>query len=149
MPELTFEWALRENGIDPKEDVNIDTNEFNIFNLNVEKEIEKALTDTESGKVNLYKMNFEKDVNAVAFSNCVYFDNQNKTLPIGMDKDTRILVKILDTDITLKDKKVIRVGQLEDNKDDASKLIVKTINVLEYDVKEFEEEKDKKKVSEE
>ena len=94
-------------------------------------------------------MNFEKDVNAVAFSNCVYFDNQNKTLPIGMDKDTRILVKILDTDITLKDKKVIRVGQLEDNKDDASKLIVKTINVLEYDVKEFEEEKEKKKVSEE
>ncbi len=132
-----------------EEDVNIDTNEFNIFNLNVEKEIEKALTDTESGKVNLYKMNFEKDVNAVAFSNCVYFDNQNKTLPIGMDKDTRILVKILDTDITLKDKKVIRVGQLEDNKDDASKLIVKTINVLEYDVKEFEEEKEKNKVSEE
>ena len=132
-----------------EEDVNIDTNEFNIFNLNVEKEIEKALTDTESGKVNLYKMNFEKDVNAVAFSNCVYFDNQNKTLPIGMDKDTRILVKILDTDITLKSKKVIRVGQLEDNKDDASKLIVKTINVLEYDVKEFEEEKEKKKVSEE
>lgn len=132
-----------------EEDVNIDTNEFNIFNLNVEKEIEKALTDTESGKVNLYKMNFEKDVNAVAFSNCVYFDNQNKTLPIGMDKDTRILVKILDTDITLKSKKVIRVGQLEDNKDDASKLIVKTINVLEYDVKEFEEEKEKNKVSEE
>lgn len=25
MPEMTFEWALRENGIDPKEDVNIDT----------------------------------------------------------------------------------------------------------------------------
>lgn len=25
MPEMTFEWALRENGIDPKNDVNIDT----------------------------------------------------------------------------------------------------------------------------
>ena len=25
MPEMTFEWALRENGIDPKTDVNIDT----------------------------------------------------------------------------------------------------------------------------
>ncbi len=25
MPEMTFEWALRENGIDPKKDVNIDT----------------------------------------------------------------------------------------------------------------------------
>ena len=38
---------------------------------------------------------------------------------------------------------------LEDEKDDSSKLIIKTINVLEYDVKEFEDEEEKKKVSEE
>ena len=25
MPEMTFEWALRENGLDPKKDLNIDT----------------------------------------------------------------------------------------------------------------------------
>ena len=25
MPEMTFEWALRQNGIDPKTDLNIDT----------------------------------------------------------------------------------------------------------------------------
>lgn len=122
-----------------EEEQNIDTNEFNIFNLNPEKEIENALMSTESGKVNLYKMNFEKNVRAIAFSNCVYYDNQNKTLPVGMDKDTRILVKILDTDISLESKKVIRVGRLEDENDIASKLIIKTINVLEYSVKEIEE----------
>ncbi len=122
-----------------EETENIDTNEFNIFNLNPEKEIEKALIDTESGKVNLYKMNFVKGIKAIAFSNCVYYDNQNKTLPVGMDKDTRILAKILDTDISLESKKVIRVGRLEDNNDIASKLIIKTINVLEYSVKEIEE----------
>ena len=122
-----------------EEDQNIDTNEFNIFNLNPEKEIENALMSTESGKVNLYKMNFEKNVRAIAFSNCVYYDNQNKTLPVGMDKDTRILVKILDTDISLESKKVIRVGRLEDENDSSSKLIIKTINVLEYSVKEIEE----------
>ena len=66
-----------------------------------------------------------------------------------MDKDSRVLVKILDTDISLQSKKVIRVGMLEDEKDDSSKLIIKTINVLEYDVKEFEDEEEKKKVSEE
>ena len=105
---------------------------------NAEKEIENALRDTESVKVNLYKMNLEKGVKAIAFSNCVYYDNQNKTLPVGMDKDTRILVNILDTDITLNSKKVIRVGRLEDDNDIASKLIIKTINVLEYTVKEEE-----------
>ena len=122
-----------------EEDQNIDTNEFNIFNLNPEKEIENALVGTESGKVNLYKMNFDKNIKAIALANCVYYDNQNKTLPIGMDKDTRILAKILDTDISLDSKKVIRVGRLEDENDIASKLIIKTINVLEYDVKEIEE----------
>ncbi len=121
-----------------EEEENIDTNELNVFNLNPEKEIENALMDTESGKVNLYKMNLEKGVKAIAFSNCVYYDNQNKTLPVGMDKDTRILVNILDTDITLNSKKVIRVGRLEDDNDIASKLIIKTINVLEYTVKEEE-----------
>ena len=28
MPEMTFEWALRQNGIDPKKDVNIDITIF-------------------------------------------------------------------------------------------------------------------------
>ena len=82
-------------------------------------------------------MNFAKGVKAVAFSNCVYYDNQNKTLPEGMDLDTRILAKILDTDITLENKKVIRVGMLDDENDDAAKLIIKTIHLLEYNVKEI------------
>lgn len=121
------------------EEQNIDTNELNVFNLDAEKEIENAIKESETGKINLYKMNFAKGVKAVAFSNCVYYDNQNKTLPEGMDSDTRILAKILDTDITLQNKKVIRVGLLEDEKDDATKLIIKTINLLEYSVKEIEE----------
>ncbi len=25
MPEMTFEWALKQNGVDPKKDVSIDT----------------------------------------------------------------------------------------------------------------------------
>ena len=120
------------------EEQSIDTNEFNVFNLDAEKEIENAIKESDTGKINLYKMNFAKGVRAIAFSNCVYYDNQNRTLPEGMDSDTRILAKILDTDITLQNKKVIRVGLLEDEKDDAAKLIIKTINLLEYSVKEIE-----------
>ena len=90
--------------------------------------------------INLYKIKLDKGSNVIAFSNCIYYDNQNKTLPEGMDTDTRILVKILDTDITLQNKKVIRVGLLDNEKDDSAKLIIKTINLLEYYVKEIEEE---------
>ena len=119
------------------EEESIDTNELNVFNLDAEKELENAIKESETGKINLYKMNLSKGVKAVAFSNCVYYDNQNKTLPEGMDSDTRILAKILDTDITLDNKKVIRVGLLEDEKDDSAKLVIKTIHLLEYTVKEI------------
>ena len=90
--------------------------------------------NAEESKINLYKMNLSKGINIIAFTNCVYYDNQNKTLPLGMDKDTRILAQLLDTDIKIDSKKTIRVGRLEDEKDEASKLIVKTINVIEYTV---------------
>lgn len=77
----------------------------------------------------------KKPVKGIAFSNCIYFDNQNKTLPLGMDKDTRILVNLSDTELRLDGKKTLRIGRLENNNDEASKLIVKTINLLEYTVK--------------
>ena len=86
-------------------------------------------------------MNLCKGVKAIAFSNCVYYDNQNKTLPVGMDQDRRIIAKILDTDLHLESKKAIRVGMLEDEKDETSKFIIKTLNVLEYTEKELENEK--------
>ena len=116
------------------ESKNIDPNEINVFNLKLETEMEQALKEQENTKINLYKMNFGKGVKAIALSNCLYFDNQNKTLPIGMDKDTRIVVNMLDTDLKLNSKKTVRVGMLENEKDEASKLIIKTINVLEYTV---------------
>ena len=126
-----------------KEEDNLDPNKINVFNLNPENEIEDALKATENTKISLFKMNIGKGVKIVAFSNCVYFDNQNKTLPLGMDKDTRLIVKLLDTDIHLDSKKVIKVGRLEDEKDEASKLIIKTLNVLEYTVKPIEKEAEK------
>jgi len=123
----TYKWT--------EEDKNIDANEINVFNLNPEREIEEALKTTESTRFNLYKINFEKGINAIAFTNCVYYDNQNQTLPTGMDKDTRILAKLSDTDLHLDNKKVIRIGMLENENEETSKLVIKNINILEYTIK--------------
>ena len=117
---------------------NIDANKINVFNLNAEDEIQKAIEKSENNKVNLYKIQLEKGSNVIAFSNCIYYDNQNKTLPVGMDNDTRIIAKLSDMDIKLESKKVIRIGKLDDEKI-GTKLIVKNINVLEYSVKQMEE----------
>ena len=121
-----YRWESEENNINP--------NQLNIFNLNPELEIEDALKKSGESRINLYKMNLKKGIKAIAFTNCVYYDNQNKTLPLGMDKDTRILAQILNADIKLDSKKITRVGRLEDEKDEASKIIVKTINIIEYTV---------------
>ena len=119
----------------------IDVNKINVLNLDVKDEVQKAIENSNSNKINLYKMNLEKDTNIIAFTNCVYYDNQNKTLPIGMDKDTRIIAKLIDSDIKLDSKKTIRIGILENENDElSSKLIIKTINVLEYTVKPIPKE---------
>ena len=122
-----------------EEDENIDANKFNVFNLDVKDEILKAIEKSKGNKVNLYKMNIKKGINILAFTNCVYYDNQNKTLPVGMDKDTRAIIKLKDTDITLDSKNTVRIGILEED-DNSSKLSIKTINVLEYTVNPIEQE---------
>ena len=122
-----------------EDDENIDANKINVFNLNAEDEVKNAMEKSENNKINLYKIKLEKGTNAIAFSNCVYYDNQNKTLPIGMDNDTRIIAKLSDMDIKLESKKVIRIGKLDDE-ETGTKLIIKSINVLEYSVKQIEEE---------
>ncbi len=121
-----------------EDDENIDANKINIFNLNVEDEVQKAIEKSENSKINLYKIKLTKGSNVIAFSNCIYYDNQNKTLPIGMDNDTRIIAKLNDMDIKLESKKVIRIGKLDDD-EMGTKLIIKNINVLEYSVKQMEE----------
>ena len=120
------------------DDENIDVNAINVFNLNSERELEKALKEEESLKLNLYKMNLQKGTNIIAFTNSIYYDNQNKTLPLGMDRDTRIIVKLTDMDLQLNNKKTIRIGMLEDEEDAAAKLIIKTVNIIEYTIKEIE-----------
>jgi hypothetical protein len=56
-----------------------------------------------------------------------------------MDNDTRIIAKLSDMNIELDSKKVIKVGKLDDE-EMGTKLIVKNINILEYTVKQMEEE---------
>ena len=125
------------------ESENIVPNKINVFNINPEKEIEDALKNSEETKINLYKLNLDKETKGIVFSNCVYYDNQNKTLPVGMDTDTRMIAKLEDTDIQLDSKKTIKIGRLENDKEEASKLIIKTINIIEYTIKEEKKQDNK------
>ena len=96
--------------------------------------MKEALKQSES-KVNLYRINVKKDANIIAFTNSVFYDNQNKTLPIGMDLSTKVLIdssKI--EELTSKPVKTFKIVTYEDDKNELSKIKVKTINVFEGEV---------------
>ena len=112
----------------------LNSEKLNVFNINPEKEMKVALAGEET-KINLYKINVTKEANIIAYTNSVFYDNQNKTLPIGMDLSTKVLLdssKISNS--ASKPVKTFKVVTYEDEKDELSKVKVKTINVFEGEV---------------
>lgn len=108
--------------------------EINIFNINPEKEMEKAIKHGES-KINFYKINLKEGTNAISYTNIIFYDNQNKTLPVGQDISTNILVDLTKLNLELKEKRNFKIISLENEKNDFSKAILKTVTLYEYDLK--------------
>ena len=119
---------------------------FNIFNINPENEIRENIKE-KGTKFNLYKLNLKRGMNGISYTNIIFYENQNKTLPIGQDISTKILVDLSNVELKINNRQTFKITEIEDEKDDFSKVNVKTINVFEYDViikKENEEEESKK-----
>ena len=66
---------------------------LDIYNINLEKELQEYEENGE-GALNLIKLNLKEKMPILYYSNITLYENQNKTLPEGMDTDTRILAKI-------------------------------------------------------
>ena len=113
-------------------DEKLDNKKINVFNINPENEIEKALKDPEN-KINFYKINLPEGANAISYTNCIFYDNQNKTLPEGQDLSTNILVDITKLNLSLTGKTKFKIVEAENPKDDFSNISIKTINVFEFD----------------
>lgn len=112
----------------------LNSEKLNIFNINPEKEVKEALNSDET-KINLYKINISKETNIIAYTNSVFYDNQNKTLPIGMNLSTNVLLDSSNlAEITLKPIKTFKIVTYEDDKNELSKIKVKTINVFEGEI---------------
>lgn len=112
----------------------LDDKEINVFNINPEEEIQEILQEDKSTKINFYKINLKRGVHAISFTNCIFYDNQNKTLPVGQDLSTKIMVDVAKIDMKLKEKSSFKVVCFEKEKDEFSPVTIKTIRVFEYDV---------------
>ena len=123
-------------------DDKLNNKEINVFNINPEDEIKDAMIE-DGNKINLYKINVKEGTNGVAFTNIIFYDNQNKTLPLGMDLSTKLILNTAKLHLNLLSKKTFKVAKLEDEKDDFSEVVVKDVEVYEYEIVVFDEDTEK------
>ncbi len=100
---------------------------FNVFYINPEN----AVTHAEGKETNLYKIVFKENVNCLAFTNIIYFNNANQTLPLGMNVTDGILIDTNEIDLELKEKNQNYIIKAEEN---AAKADYLKINIEEYEI---------------
>lgn len=105
-------------------------NNINVFNINPVDEIINNINLKESNNL-LYKLVLKNKPNGIPFTNIVFYDNQNRTLPLGMDLSSRILVDIQLNDLESDKEFSFNYINFEDENDEFSKIEIKTINVIE------------------
>ena len=134
LPEDLYVYKATPNKLDPEE--------LQVFSLNEANELENYLQNAEGkNKFYLYKIKLNKGTNFIGFSNIIYFNNKNMTLPVGMNISDKILIDLRNLGLEEVNKKVIRKINFLDNKNDFSKIILKTIEVHEFVSKPKEKKK--------
>ena len=116
---------------------------INVFNINPENEMKEA-SMAYGNNINLYKFHIKEGTKGIGFTNIIFYDNQNKTLPLGMDLSTKLILNTAKLHLNLLSKKTFKVAKLEDEKDDFSEVLVKDVEVYEYEIVVFDEEIEKK-----
>ena len=116
--------AIQDNLLDDKQ--------INVFDINPEAEM-KEIVQQKEAKINFYKINLKQGTNAISFTNCIFYDNQNRTLPIGQDLSTKILVDVSKLNMELKEKNSFKMVDFEGQDEDFSNIKIKTITVFEYE----------------
>ena len=116
----------------------IDNNEINVFNVNPENEMKEAVLN-DGSEINLYKLNIKEGTKGIGFTNIIFYDNQNKTLPVGMDLSTKLIVNTSNLHYNLLNKKSFNIISFEDESDDFSDIVIKNVNIFEYDIVELED----------
>lgn len=109
-------------------DKSLNTDEYEIFNINPENALNKRNNKT---KINLYSIHLKSTTPAIGLSNIIYYDNLNKTLPLGMDISDEVLLDMSKLNLELKRQKLFRINI----KLDEQHVKTETLCAYEYEIK--------------
>ncbi len=87
--------------------------EDSVLRNNVSREKDKA----DKQGIEIVKIDLSNEEHALYLSNIVFFDNQNKTLPIGMDLSSKVVIKLNEATKDYKYRKVIYIFNKENDLD--------------------------------
>lgn len=105
----------------------LNTKEYEIFDINPEKALNKM---KEESRISLYSIYLNSNTPAVGLSNIIYYDNLNKTLPLGMNVSDEVLLDMNKLKLELKRQKLFRVNI----RIDEYNIRTKTICAYEYEI---------------
>ena len=100
---------------------------FEIMDLDTNIEINKNNTDD---KINFYKINVKENMPVIFYSNIMFFDNLNKTLPDGMDIETKVLIDLSKFELKLVSRKDFYINKVKDEFENK----IQQYQVYEYDL---------------
>ncbi len=104
----------------------INESDFEVFNINIEN---MANNIKDENQYFLYKINIKEKDNIVYLSNIIYYNNSNKTLPLGMDVSDKAFL-----DLSLYNLELVNKENVKINFENGLYNEVKTLNIFEYDL---------------
>lgn len=108
-------------------------NSFEVYNLNVEKALEEY-DDNGEGALNLVKLNYKEGLPLLYYTNIIFYDNNNQTLPIGMDMSSSVLLDCKKMNFKLVGKNKFRTNKYFTESNNLILPKSKDVFVYEYDV---------------
>lgn len=108
-------------------------NGLKVFDMN----LEEIIQNSQNKEIKIYMINTKSGNKVLYFSNCIYYNNYNKTLPLGMDVSTKCLLDIDKNKL----KKISRDDFRISTQIDEFKVNTKKVSIYEYEIVEENDDK--------
>lgn len=110
---------------------NLEMENLNLFNLNLTQEIENIIkTKRANQKVKLYRVNLQENMPLLYYTNIIFYDNFNRTLPEGMNLSSKVLINLNDYQLKEINTNKFNINYLKNDYQNK----VEEITLIEYEV---------------
>ena len=117
-----------------KGDTLLDIDELCLYDMDPINCIEEQ-KNSKDNDINLYKITIKENMPLIFLSNIIFYDNNNETLPVGMNLSTKVLLDTNLFEFALRDRREFKTNMYSNNEEDATELGVKNVTVYEYELK--------------